>query len=203
MEKEQKVNLKLEYPPGATPLNPDEINGLIPDIETQAELNALEQQNILNGKNWGSKFKGEILDEIFARKLHEKMYEDVWEWAGIYRTSEKIIGINSTQISAQVLMLMNNAKAWIEFQSYSWEEILARFHHQLVFIHPFPNGNGRYARLHTELLAEKYNQPTPTWGSNTYAGGLAIDGTIRTEYISALQDADNKKFQRLISFLKT
>lgn len=131
--------------------------------------------------------------EIFVRDLHKKMYGDVWKWAGTYRITDKSIRIDKNQISTQVLELMRNTQTWIEFQSYPWNEILTRFHHQLVFIHPFPNGNGRYARLHTELLAEKYNQPIPTWGANTYQD--------RAEYISALKEADNKQFNRLIKFI--
>ncbi len=184
-----------EYLPGATPLDPNEIEGLIPDIDNQGELNTLEQQNILNGKNWGLKYRKEILDEIFVRKLHKKMYGDVWKWAGTYRLTDKSIGIDKNQISTQVVELMRNTQTWIEFQSYPWNEILTRFHHQLVFIHPFPNGNGRYARLHTELLAEKYNQIIPTWGVRT--------NQDRTEYICALKEADNKKFNRLIKFIES
>ncbi|MES2802755.1 MAG: mobile mystery protein B [Bdellovibrionota bacterium] len=182
-----------EYLPGATPLDPNEIDGLIPDINNQGELNTMEQQNILIGKNWCLKYKKEILDEIFVRKLHKKMYGDVWKWAGTYRITDKSIGIDKNQISTRVVELMRNTQTWIEFESYPWREILSRFHHQLVFIHPFPNGNGRYARLHTELLAEKYNQLIPTWGARTKKD--------RAEYISALKKADNKQFDRLIKFI--
>ncbi|MDF2866699.1 MAG: hypothetical protein K0S11_169 [Gammaproteobacteria bacterium] len=36
--------IKIHYPSGATPLEPDEIAGLIPDVQNQAELNAWELQ---------------------------------------------------------------------------------------------------------------------------------------------------------------
>jgi cell filamentation protein len=35
-------------------------------------------------------------------------------------------------------------------------ELLAYAHHRLVAIHPFTNGNGRTARLFTNLLAYSY-----------------------------------------------
>lgn len=198
-----KVKINLNYPAGATPLDPDEVNGLIPDISTQGELNIIEQGNILTGKNWAQKSKEDILTETFARKLHKNMYSDVWSWAGNYRQTQKTIGIDKEQISTQLHELMQNTKTWIEHQSYSWEEILARFHHKLVFIHPFPNGNGRYSRLHTELLATKNNQEIPTWGERTLHGGLTQDGEARIQYIRALKEADHKNLKPLIKFLKT
>ena len=46
------------YPQGATPLDPNEIEGLIPDyITTQEELNILEQQNIIEGIDWAERQK--------------------------------------------------------------------------------------------------------------------------------------------------
>jgi Fic-DOC domain mobile mystery protein B len=196
------MNYKPDYSLGATPLDPDELNGLIPDfIELQSELNILEQENILNGKSWATKYKKEILDEFFVRQLHKKMYGDVWKWAGTYRLTAKTIGIDSAQISMQVLNLMKDTQAWIEHQSYDWPELLTRFHHRLVFIHPFPNGNGRYSRLHTELLAEKYNQKIPTWGSKKNTGTLFKNSPVRSEYIASLKSADQKNIQPLMHFL--
>lgn len=196
------MNYKPEYLNGATPLDPDELNGLIPDfIELQIELNMLEQENILSGKNWALKYKKEILNESFTRLLHKKMYGDVWSWAGTYRLTAKTIGIDSSQISTQVLNLMKDTETWIANQSYGWPELLARFHHKLVFIHPFSNGNGRYSRLHTELLADKYNQKIPTWGAKKSKENLFNNTTIRTEYIGSLKSADQKNYAPLIRFL--
>lgn len=201
------MNLKLNYPKGATPLDPDEIAGLIPDfITTQSELNALEQKNILDGKNWLdsilNKNSKEILSESFTRNLHDKMFNEVWRWSGRYRVSAKSIGIvEASQISTEVHTIMENTKSWIEFEAYSWPEIMARFHHRLVHIHPFPNGNGRYSRLHTEALAMKNNQPIPTWGEKQYSGQLSNNSEIRNKYIEALQLADARSFNQLVHFL--
>ena len=196
------MNYKPEYPPGSTPLDPDELGGLITKyINTQGELNILEQDNILSGKNWALKYKKEILDESFIRNLHKKMYEDVWKWAGAYRRSEKSIGIDASQIAIQLHSLIKDTQTWVEFSSYPWSEILARFHHRLVFIHPFANGNGRYARLHTELLARQYDQEIPTWGAQSFHGDLNENSNIRSKYITALKSADQKDIQPLILFL--
>ena len=74
----------FEYPPGATPLDPNEMNGLIPDyISTQGELNLLEQQNILEATTWatGKKHK-DLLTDTFLMRLHKRMLKNVWKWAG-------------------------------------------------------------------------------------------------------------------------
>lgn len=84
------TDFKLEYPPGATPLNPNEVAGLkLKYISTQKELNAAEQDNILQGENWAfAQKRKEFLTEKFMRELHKKMFGHVWAWAGSYRTSD-------------------------------------------------------------------------------------------------------------------
>lgn len=193
---------KPDYPKGATLLDPDELAGLIPQfISLQRELNIVEQENILSGKNWALKYKKDLLDETFVRSLHKKMYQDVWRWAGEYRKSQKTIGIEFHQISTQIALLMKDTKAWIEHESYSWPELLARFHHKLVYIHPFVNGNGRFARLHTELLAQRFEQKVPSWGALSFKGELGTESEIRKRYIEGLQLADQKKFKNLVDFI--
>ena len=82
------------YPQGATPLDPNEMEGLIPDyITTQEELNILEQQNIIEGIDWAERQKEpDVLSITFNHKLHEKMFNQVWNWAGKQRTMDKNIG---------------------------------------------------------------------------------------------------------------
>ncbi len=84
------------YPPGATPLDPDEAAGLIPThISTQADLNAWEQLNIAQGDQWAARqTKRELLDEGFVRDLHKQMFDKTWRWAGSFRNSNKNIGVD-------------------------------------------------------------------------------------------------------------
>lgn len=194
----------IEYAPGSTPLDPDELLGLIPDyISTQGELNTLEQSNILEAKTWifGRKHKN-ILTDTFMIDLHKRMFKDVWKWAGRYRTSDKSIGVHWQQISVQMNLLMSDAQYWIENQVYSWDEIGARFHHKLVAIHAFPNGNGRHARLATEVVLAASGQEIFTWGSKTYSESLDQISKLRSEYIAALREADQRKFRKLIEFVR-
>jgi Fic-DOC domain mobile mystery protein B len=194
----------IEYAPGSTPLDPDELLGLIPDyISTQGELNTLEQTNILEAKTWiFSKKPKNVLTDTFMIDLHKRMFKNVWKWAGRYRTSDKSIGVHWQHISVQMNLLMSDAQYWIENQVYSWDEIGARFHHKLVAIHAFPNGNGRHARLATEVILAANAQANFTWGSKTYTESLDQVSTLRAEYIEALREADQRRFNKLIEFVR-
>ena len=81
-------------PEGATPLDLDEIEGLIyTHIETREELNAIESANIADCLAWLASQQNLSIEEIlsldFARLLHVKMFNRVWAWAGDFRTTEK------------------------------------------------------------------------------------------------------------------
>ena len=194
--------IRIEYPDGATPLDPDEIAGLLlTHITTRGELNRWEQDNITDAISWLDKSKPmDILNESFIRELHKRMFCNVWRWAGKFRTSQKNIGIKWWQISTEVKILCDDAKYWIEHQVYSADEIAIRFHHKLVSIHPFPNGNGRHARLMTDPLLENILQtPQFTWASKD----LSNAGEIRGRYIGALYEADRFNFQPLIDFARS
>src|SRR3990167_1537558 len=108
--------MKFEFPKGSTPLDPDEINGLIPNyITKQSELNMLEQQNILEAEIWLLKYKNKnALDVNFAIKLHRKMFEDIWKWAGVIRSSGKNIGVLPNQIMQKLPQLFENIKFRLE-----------------------------------------------------------------------------------------
>ena len=194
-----------KYPKGATPLTRDELAGLIPNyISTQGELNTLERTNILAAQKWSSKkTTADILSVGFVYTLHAKMFDQVWKWAGSPRTSDKNIGVPWSQITTALPTLLKNAETWISGNVYSWDEIGARFHHRLVEIHVFPNGNGRHARIMTDLLLEKYGQIPFSWGENQGPLPLEEEGATRTEYIEALREADLKKFARLVRFVRS
>jgi len=85
------VGLKLDYPEGATPLDPDESAGLIPShVVTQGQLNEWEQQNILEGERWAfSRRNVNPFSLQFAQDLHKHMFGRTRSWAGQFRTTEK------------------------------------------------------------------------------------------------------------------
>ena len=189
-------------PKGTTPLDPDETNGLLlTHITSREELNYWEQQNISEAEEWAfGRRQRDLLSQGFICRLYKKMLGDVWKWAGSFRTSQKNIGIDPWQIATELGQLLGDVNAWIKYDTYPPDEIAARFHHRLAQIHPFPNGNGRHARLMTDLLLEQIlNQPRFTWGREN----LADTGETRNKYIAALQAADQSDFTLLFQFVRT
>jgi Fic-DOC domain mobile mystery protein B len=197
--------LNISYPKGATPLDPNELNGLIPIyITTQGELNQLEQENILAAQEWVFDTSHvDVLGFSFVLELHKKMFGQVWRWAGTPRTSEKNIGIPKEQILTQTKQLVDDLKYWIDNKTYLWPEIAARLHHRLVFIHVFPNGNGRHARLLTDVVLLANYQKRPTWGLQSSKTNIDSEGQSRSKYIGALKLADGGDYKSLIEFVNS
>jgi len=195
------VGLSPQYPPGATPLDPDEAAGLIPaHITTQEQLNEWELANILEGERWAfSRKRKDLLSSQFARALHKRMFGNTWRWAGSLRKTEKNIGIDPTQIAPELKKLFDDVAYQVEHRSYPIDEIAARFHHRLTWIHPFPNGNGRFSRTVADLLLVQNSAPRFTWG----AGDLIVEGDVRQRYIHALRAADRRDYALLLEFVRS
>ena len=194
--------INLEYPEGATPIDPDEASGLLlTHITIREELDRWEQDNIIEALAWLEKTKPKnILNEPFIRKLHKQMFGNVWKWAGKFRQSDKNIGGRWWQISTDLKDLCNDAKLWVDSRNEPSDEIAVRFHHRLVSIHPFPNGNGRLARLMADLLLENIlDHPRFTWGSVN----LSSASDTRQRYIAALRAADGYNYQPLLEFARS
>jgi len=192
--------VNLEYLPGATPLDADELACLIPKhITTQGELNEWEQLNIEQGETWVRRQRKDILNEAFVRQLHQQMFGETWSWAGSFRKSNKNIGVEWQQISVKLRDLFNDARYQIDHATYPPDEIATRFHHRLVAIHPFPNGNGRHARMMADLLIQKLGQPRFSWGSKSITAATET----RSRYIEALRAADSGDIQPLLAFVRS
>ena len=194
--------INFEYPKGATPIDFDEAEGLqLTHITTLGELNRWEQDNILEAKTWIGRTKpSNILNEKFIKNLHKRMFGNVWKWAGTFRQSNKNIGGPWYQVPMSLRDLCEDTTLWIELQEESPDIIAIRFHHRLVSIHAFPNGNGRHAREMTNLLLKyKLKQPELTWGSKN----LSEAGNIRKQYIESLHAADNGDYNPLLAFVHT
>ncbi len=193
--------MKFTYPPGATPIDPDEAAGLIPShITLQRELNEWEEANILEGARWArSRRVREVLSLDFIARLHRRMFDRTWTWAGQFRSSLKNLGVAPVRIREDLLNLCEDAKLWRSDRLYPPIEIGVRFHHRLVSIHPFANGNGRHARLMTDLLLESMGAKPLSWGR----AKLAARGQARARYIAALQSADRGDLKPLLIFAQS
>lgn len=194
--------MDISYPDGATPLSSDEKEGLkLSHITTREELNRWEQQNIADAYDWLERSrKKEILSQQFLMTLHKKMLGKVWVWAGEFRKTNKNIGVDWPQIPMNTRNLLDDVQYWIEHETYPPDEIAARFHHRLVEIHLFPNGNGRHARMAADYLLEKEFEREPfSWGS----GNLMDQGDVRTKYINSLRAADQRDYSSLLEFVRS
>lgn len=184
----------------ATPLTPEEMRDLIPaHIADRADLNVAEQENIARGQDWALARHRDVLSEKFIKELHRQMFGEVWRWAGKFRQTERNLGIPYYEVPVAVRQLLDDVKAWIEFKSYPPDEIAVRFHHRLVAIHPFPNGNGRHTRLMADLLVMKLGGKRFSWGR----ANLRDAGTMRTQYIAALKAADDHDIDALLAFARS
>jgi Fic-DOC domain mobile mystery protein B len=163
------VKLKLDCPEGATRLDPNELDGLKHQhITMQGELNELEQANIITGLRWLERLRRpDVLTDAFALQLHKRLFGEVWDWGGKLRQTERNIGIDPLHIAVQLRACVDDVRFWFKHETYSPMEATLRFHHRLTVIHPFPNGNGRHARIMADTLLEKVYGVAPI----DWAGG--------------------------------
>ena len=176
--------------PGNTPISADEIEALIPNLATRAELNEWERENIILAERWC--FSPRVLknfnplSEPDLRELHRQMFGKTWKWAGTYRKTEKTIGVPVVQLNNAIAAFLGDAGYWVKEKAFEPDEIAVRFHHRLVRIHPFPNGNGRHSRLLADVLVVQLGRHRFPWGR----ANLQSADAVRDRYISAIKKAD-------------
>lgn len=194
----------LSPTPGNTPIDPEELAQLIPSLSTKDELHEWERKNIIDANEWALDPRRlrskDPMTEAYLRELHRRMFDRTWKWAGIYRNTEKNIGVLVHEIRNRIPGLLGNTRYWVDNGIYSADEIAIRFHHQLVgVIHPFPNGNGRHARLYADVIAVKLGRAEFTWGRND----IVDAGPVRESYLRALRAADHGDIDLLIAFARS
>lgn len=188
---------------GGTTVHPDLTDHLIPTwIATLADLHEAEEAAIAAATFRRRPSTEQLLDDLYLRNLHRAMFGEVWRWAGRYRNHDvNIGGVAWPQVPTLVRDLLADTRTWIESATYPADEVAARFHHRLVQIHPFVNGNGRLSRFAADYLVVGLGQPQFTWGA-----GLPVDrAELRARYRVALQDldADRDAVGRLLSFVRS
>lgn len=191
-----------DQPEGATPI--DDVSGMLQDITTRGELNDAEGLNIVNATDWIDKGRiGDLFTVRFYRMLHTKMFDQVWAWAGALRSQT---GEVTQPGSRPEFVGQDIGRVMVEFGR-EWEALndhnhllpfVVRYHHALVLVHPFNNGNGRWARLAVDAVIQRLADQAPlTWATDT----LVVDSSERKAYIAALQAADAGNFQPLLDYL--
>jgi Fic-DOC domain mobile mystery protein B len=159
--------------------------------------------NIQQAIEWTmrKKFKPEyILSEDFVKRLHKKMFNEVWAWAGEFRASGKNIGIKHYQIAPALKQLNDDGLFWLNNETYNEDEMVIRYKHRIVNIHCFPNGNGRHSRLIADVMIKQiFDKNIFTWsGSN-----LVKQGETRMNYLKAIREADKQNIHPLIDFARS
>jgi Fic-DOC domain mobile mystery protein B len=192
-------------PAGATPIEQEDLDGLIPDfVATRADLNQVEFENITGALAWAGRQaislgpEG-VLEYGFTMSLHRRMFGDVWRWAGTQRRRVTNIGVEPSLIGTQTSLLLQDARYWHEHATFPREELAARIHCRLASIHPFPNGNGRCTRLMADLYLISTGAAPFPWGGAT----LDVDGSDRAAYIAALvKAARTDDYEDLLRFAR-
>jgi Fic-DOC domain mobile mystery protein B len=166
-------------------------------------LNEFERLNILEATKWA--FSNRVLansdpfSEPYVRELHRRVFDNTWRWAGRYRSTEKNLGVLVHEIRNRIPALLGDAKYWVDNQTHAVDEIAIRVHHGLTAIHPFPNGNGRHARLLADVIAVKLKRSEFSWGTKD----MVSVGPAREAYIKALRKADNGDLLDLLTFSRS
>ncbi len=196
--------MQHHYIAGQTPLDEEEKRDLIPSLVTREDLDAFEQENILEARKWvmqkTSLARLDVFTEKFLLNLHKRMYGHVWKWAGTFRKSNKNIGVDRIYITTELHQLLGDARYWLEHKTYPISDLAVIFHHRLVRIHLFPNGNGRHARMCADVIVAKFGGKKLSWGGNS---DLTKPDEIRTRYIAALREADAGNYEPLLAFARS
>ncbi|MCH7614759.1 MAG: mobile mystery protein B [Nitrospinae bacterium] len=192
-------------PVGATP-GGDTSGLLLQHLSTTAARNAAETEAISRAydkhvfRARRKKQTTEWLTDDFIRKVHADMFGAIWEWAGKYRQTKLNIGIEPLLIREQIKLLTEDFLYWNDTKStMSVIEVAARIQHRLTNIHPFTNGNGRHARLITDIVFHSCQLPIPQWPQIQL---MAKGNEIREQYITAIKKADNGDIKGLIQFIE-
>lgn len=190
-------------PSGATPGG--DASGLIrteltiPAARHAAEAESIDQAYVkyvyrARRKTRGSRW---LVDE-YIRKVHRAMFGSIWDWAGKYRTIRLNLGAEPHQIAEQIQRLCGDFHHW-DMSDMPVLEVAARLQHRLTWIHPFKNGNGRHARLMTDIFLHSRGHPLPRWPQIQL---MAQGDDVRQAYIEAMKLADLGDFSALAQFIE-
>jgi Fic-DOC domain mobile mystery protein B len=185
-----------EILPGETPI--DDISGLKrKDVRNRRQLAVAEAENVrkvivkyLAGK---PNRKMAPFDVSWSLKLHKEMFGEVWNWAGQLRQVDLNIGVAWNQVAVALKDLFDDLAFWKDH----WPDLIeqsAYLHHRAVRIHPFLNGNGRWARMLANIWLALHDHPITFWPEQT----IGTVSTIRDEYLDAIRSADEGHMDALL-----
>ncbi|MDD5749444.1 MAG: Fic family protein [Patescibacteria group bacterium] len=139
--------------------------------------------------------KQNTVSERLIRSLHQIIVQETEkDQAGKYRSANVYIAgaAHNPPDAYEVPKLMEQLLAWLKnnFKNIPTIELAALFHHKLVHIHPFFDGNGRTARLAMNLILMKAGYPLAIILKND-----------RKKYYNVLAKADKGDYAPLVNFI--
>jgi Fic-DOC domain mobile mystery protein B len=186
---------------GETPI--DDLSGLLIDIKHRKELDIAESEN--NRKAYAKYLlfmKPTSRKNLFTHEtlfqIHKDMFGEVWSWAGEKRTTEKNLGSPPVKIGSEVDRFLYDLNQW-EKNKMEPFEIAVRMHHRMVQIHPFENGNGRWARVAANIYLKRESMPLTIWPEEAPS---SPEAPFRELYLAAVRDADAGDFKPLFALHK-
>ena len=166
------------------------------------DINQAELVGIVEATDWAKRSRLNSKEVEFWQRLHKQMFGQVWAWAGMWRQHEPNIGIPPHDIQPKLKNLQDDLAFWLSDEcDMSVPELISRFHHRLVYIHPFPNGNGRWGRLMTDVLAVRdLGLSSLTWavGNDDLRDPDSVE---RKKYIATVKAADTGNIEPLVDYL--
>jgi len=122
------------------------------------------------------------ISHVTIQQIHEVVTRGILESAGLYRTRN--VRINGAARSppdwSRVVREMDELVAMMAKTDSPVVEMTAYLHHRFVAIHSFVDGNGRVARLLSNLYLMRNGYPP-----------IVLDQKNRQQYYRALREADN------------
>ncbi len=175
-----------------TPIDPSRLKRSAKWIKTRAQLNSAEATAIgsvntqyLVGKSRATSVAR--FDLKWSCKLHGKMFRAIWIWAGKPRLIElEGAWSKSYNVRPDLDSLLKDLAAWKSSEMNMLEQATL-LHHRATLIHPFENGNGRWARLMANIWLKKNGHEIVLWPDDRIVGCASAN---RNKYIKALKAAD-------------
>lgn len=171
------------------------------NISDRNQLNEEEAKGIIRAEQFMYDLdESTEIDVPLILNLHKVAFGHLYDWAGKWRTSDFKVGKHLPPPYQQVPTLMYQFLDELKFRlsAISDQESLiatiAYAHHQLVKIHPFNNGNGRTARLISDLIALM----------NGYDHIILYhrEGEKRKTYLEAIRKADDYDYSALEALIR-
>lgn len=130
----------------------------------------------------------ELITDSFLRALHDRLYGDIWSWAGTFRKTELNVGVAPERIAVDLRISLESVKyRWDHTKDWTPRQLGIAVHAEAVRIHPFTDGNGRSTRLLADLVFAASQQALAERDDEVSGALLAYDWDLdKAPYINLL-----------------